>query len=61
MSSQASQPGSGCHLLRQECTLKRLRPARQVEPYPLFSENSLHLADFLLDLPTYLFDLTFGF
>src|SRR5579864_3425582 len=27
----------------------------------LFSEDFLHLADFLLDLPTYLFDLAFGF
>jgi hypothetical protein len=27
----------------------------------LSSEDFLHLADFLLDLPTYLFDLAFGF
>src|SRR5579864_6585083 len=27
----------------------------------LFPEDFLHLADFLLDLPTYLFDLAFGF
>ncbi len=43
-----------------ECDLNGSDP-RQAEPYPLFSEDLLHLADFLLDLPTYLFDLTFGF
>ena len=34
---------------------------RQAEPSPLCSEGFLHLADLLLDLPPYLFDLTFGF
>ena len=29
---------------------------REAQPYPLFSEGFLQLADFLLDLPTYLFD-----
>jgi hypothetical protein len=33
----------------------------QLELYPLFSENFLHLTDFLLDFPTYLFDLASGF
>jgi hypothetical protein len=33
----------------------------QLELCPLFSENFLQLADFLLNFPTYLFDLAFGF
>ena len=33
----------------------------QLEPYLLFFENFLQLADFLLDLSTYPFDLAFGF
>jgi hypothetical protein len=40
--------------------LKRLRPC-QAQPYPLFSEDFFHLADFLLDFPAYLFANTFGF
>jgi hypothetical protein len=34
---------------------------RQAEPCPLLFEDFLHLADFLLNLPSYLFDQAFGF
>jgi len=35
--------------------------SRQMEPSTLFSEDFLHLADFLLDFPAYSFANTFGF
>jgi len=39
----------------------RLASSRQAEPSTLFSEDFLHLADFLLDFPAYFFANTFGF
>src|SRR5579872_339750 len=41
--------------------IRRRLCLRQAETYPLFSEDFLHLADFVLDLSTYVFDLAFGF
>jgi hypothetical protein len=53
-------PGKGDRELVDRNFLGRRRRSARVR-YPLFSEDSLHLADSLLDLPTYLFDLAFGF
>jgi hypothetical protein len=38
---------------------RRCTPSR-AGPSPLFFEGAFHLADFLLDLPAYIFDLAFG-
>ena len=59
-----SQSTCDCVIYIESYDLKMRRNGSdpsQLEPYLLFFENFLQLADFLLDLSTYPFDLAFGF